>query len=110
MHLHQKPPEIKIENFDLRMLLTHTIYESLQKQPSFRQSTADLFARQMRHIEQLATHVSTPPPAVAVAARATSAGRPISTPYIRTEPQIAPIRPVEAPRVSLPKPASRKDL
>ena len=65
-HLHEKPPEIKIENFDLRMLLTHTLSEALQKQPSFRQSTADLFARQMRHIEQLATHVATPPPAVVV--------------------------------------------
>ncbi|MDI1242723.1 MAG: serine/threonine-protein kinase [bacterium] len=73
MHLNQKPPEIKIENFDLRMLLTHTMNESLQKQSSFRQSTADLFARQMRHIEQLATHVSTPPPAVAVAMAASAA-------------------------------------
>jgi len=95
MHLNQKPPEIKIENFDLRMLLTHTITESLQKQPSFRQSTADLFARQMRHIEQLATHVSTPPPAVAVAAVASSLNRPLSTPYVRPEPQPVPIPPVE---------------
>jgi hypothetical protein len=46
------------------MLVTHSLSESLQKQPSFRQSSADLFARQMRHIEQLATHVSTPPPVV----------------------------------------------
>ncbi|MEO5857716.1 MAG: protein kinase [Pyrinomonadaceae bacterium] len=68
MHLNRKPPETKIDNFDLRMLLTHTLFESLQKQPGLRQSTADLFARQMRHIEQLATHVSTPPPVVAAAA------------------------------------------
>jgi serine/threonine protein kinase len=66
MHRNQRPPELKIENFDLRMLLTHTITESLQKKASFRQCSADLFARQMRHIEQLATHVSTPPPAVII--------------------------------------------
>ena len=66
MHRNHRPPDIKIENFDLRMLLTHTISESLQKKASFRQCSADLFARQMRHIEQLATHVSTPPPAVIV--------------------------------------------
>ncbi len=72
-HVNQRPPEIKIENFDLRMLLTHTLTESLQKKPAFRQSTADLFARQLRHIEQLATHVSTPPPAVVFAMPATSA-------------------------------------
>ncbi|MEQ1764322.1 MAG: serine/threonine-protein kinase [Pyrinomonadaceae bacterium] len=94
MHLHQKPPEIKIENFDLRMLLTHTIFESLQKHSSFRQSTADLFARQMRHIEQLATHVSTPPPAVAVRAAVPSISRSIPT-YIRPEAQRVSIRPVE---------------
>ncbi len=64
MHRSHRPPEITIEDFELRMLVTHSLSESLQKQPSFRQSSADLFARQMRHIEQLATHVSTPPPAV----------------------------------------------
>ena len=96
MHLNQKPPEIKIENFDLRMLLTHTITEALQKQPSFRQSTADLFARQMRHIEQLATHVSTPPPAVAIAARASSASHSISTSYVRPEPERVSIAPITA--------------
>jgi serine/threonine protein kinase len=63
MHRNQPPPEIKINNFDLRMLLTHTLTESLQKQSRLRQSSANTFARQMRHIEQLATHVSTPPPA-----------------------------------------------
>ena len=68
MHRSHRPPEIKIEDFELRMLVTHSLSESLQKQPSFRQSSADLFARQMRHIEQLATHVSTPPPAVAAPA------------------------------------------
>lgn len=65
-HRHQKPPEIKIENFDLRMLITHSLSEALQKQPSLRQATAGAFARQLRHIEQLATHVSTPPPALIV--------------------------------------------
>ena len=54
-------PEIKINNFDLRMLLTHALMQSLQKQAAFRQPTALAFARQIRHIEQLATHSSTPP-------------------------------------------------
>ncbi len=103
MHLNQKPPEIKIENFDLRMLLTHTITEALQKRPSFRQSTADLFARQMRHIEQLATHVSTPPPAIAIAAGASSVSQSISTSYVRSEPQRLSIAPIPAAdSVSLP--------
>jgi len=78
MQLNQKPPDIVIENFDLRMLLTHTISEALQKRPSFRQSTADLFARQMRHVEQLATHVPTPPPAIHV--KPTRPSTPIATP------------------------------
>ncbi|HTK37129.1 MAG TPA: serine/threonine-protein kinase, partial [Pyrinomonadaceae bacterium] len=64
-HKTERPPEIKIDDFDLRMLLTHTLMESLAKRPDQRQSSANAFARQMRHIEQLATHVSTPPPAVA---------------------------------------------
>lgn len=63
MHRSRQPAEIRIDNFDLRMLLTHTLTESLQKEPRLRQSSANAFARQLRHIEQLATHVSTPPPA-----------------------------------------------
>ncbi|HKP68467.1 MAG TPA: protein kinase [Pyrinomonadaceae bacterium] len=62
----ERPPDVRIANFQLRMLLTHTLMESLQKQPSYRPASADKFGRQMRHMEQLATHVSTPPPAVAV--------------------------------------------
>ena len=62
-HKNQQPPEIKIDNFDLRMLLTHTLSEALQKRPASRQSSANTFARQLRHIEQLKTHISTPPPA-----------------------------------------------
>ncbi len=62
-HKNQRPPEIKIDNFELRMLLTHSLMESLHKRPDRRQSSANAFARQLRHIEQLATHVSTPPPA-----------------------------------------------
>lgn len=65
-HRHQQPFEIHIENFDLRMLLTHTLNEALQKEPERRHSSALAFARQLRHMEQLATHVSTPPPAMAV--------------------------------------------
>ena len=69
-HRHERPPEIKIDNFDLRMLISHTLMESLSKQPELRQSSADLFARQLRHIEQLATHVSTPAPVVKTLAAA----------------------------------------
>lgn len=63
---YQRPPEIRIDNFELRMLVTHALMESLTKWPGNRQSSANVFARQLRHIEQLATHVSTPPPAGAV--------------------------------------------
>src|SRR5688572_18221884 len=63
MHRNQRPAEVSIDNFDLRMLLTHTLMESLQKQPAKRQSSANAFARQLRHIEQLALHSPTPPAA-----------------------------------------------
>jgi serine/threonine protein kinase len=66
MHKNRRPPEIRIDDFDLRMLVTHTLTESLRKRPEKRQSSANAFARQLRHIEQLATHVSTPPPAISV--------------------------------------------
>lgn len=64
----QRPPDIRINNFELRMLISHSLMESLQKRPDKRQSSANGFARQLRHIEQLATHVSTPPPAGVVTA------------------------------------------
>ena len=63
MHRNQRPPDITIDNFDLRMLLIHTLMESLQKAPEKRQSSANAFARQLRHMEQLALHSPTPPPA-----------------------------------------------
>jgi len=62
-HKNERPPEIRIDDFELRMLVTHTLMESLRKLPEKRQSSANAFARQLRHIEQLSTHVSTPPPA-----------------------------------------------
>ena len=65
-HRNQQPPELRIADFNLRMLLTHTLKESLHKTARLRQSSANAFARQLRHIEQLATHVSTPPPAGSV--------------------------------------------
>jgi serine/threonine protein kinase len=63
MHKNQPPPDVRISDFELRMLVTHTLTESLQKLPKRRQSSANALARQLRHIEQLATHTSTPPPA-----------------------------------------------
>jgi serine/threonine-protein kinase len=74
-HRNERPPEIRINNFELRMLVTHALSESLQKQPAFRQASANVFARQLRHIEQLATHTSTPPPA-GVVPRAPMPARP----------------------------------
>ena len=71
------PPDVEINNFDLRMLLTHALMQSLQKQPDLRQPTALAFARQIRHIEQLATHSTTPPipfPAAIPQKRAAAAG------------------------------------
>ncbi len=64
-HLRENPPEIKINSFDLRMLLTHTLTDALQKTTRARLKTASAMARRLRHIEQLATHSSTPPPAMA---------------------------------------------
>lgn len=58
-------PPVKINSFDLRMLLTHTLSDTLQKTTLLRLKTSGALARQLRHIEQLATHSSTPPPAVA---------------------------------------------
>lgn len=67
-HMNQRPPEVRIDDIDLRMLLTHTLSEALQKKPEMRQASANVFARQMRHIEQLATHSSlAPAPVVAQA-------------------------------------------
>ncbi len=62
-HTNQQPPEVKVQNFELRMLVTHALTEALQKAPRLRQSSANALARQLRHIEQLATHTTTPPPA-----------------------------------------------
>lgn len=85
-HRNQAPPEIKIDNFDLRMLVTHTLTESLHKRPETRQSSANAFARQLRHIEQLATHISTPPPAVVVPSvppRSAAAAAPMRSSFIQ---------------------------
>lgn len=65
-HRNEPLPEFRIDNFDLRMLITYSLTESLHKQPRTRTPSAIAFARQLRHIEQLATHNSTPPPAVHV--------------------------------------------
>jgi serine/threonine protein kinase len=40
-------------NFDTRALVKHILLQSLQKRPKARPQTAGLFARQLRHIEQL---------------------------------------------------------
>src|SRR5204862_1114176 len=67
-HRQQWPADVEINSFDLRMLITHSLSTALQKEPDKRQTSANAFARQLRHIEQLATHSPTPPPAVNTAA------------------------------------------
>jgi len=62
--LNETPPPVKINSFDLRMLLTHTLSDALQKTMRLRLKSANAFARRIRHIEQLATHSPTPPPAM----------------------------------------------
>jgi serine/threonine protein kinase len=62
--INEPPPPVKINSFDLRMLLTHTLTDALQKTTRTRLKTASAFARRIRHIEQLATHSPTPPPAM----------------------------------------------
>ena len=59
-HKNHRVPDIRINNYHVQMLVTHSLMETLQKQPRLRQSSANVFARQLRHIEQLATHASTP--------------------------------------------------
>ena len=93
-HKNQRPPDVRIDNFDLRMLLAHTLMESLSKRPEQRQSSANAFARQMRHIEQLATHVSTPPPVVAVAPLVRPS---VSAPAVRQIVQPKEIEPAANP-------------
>jgi serine/threonine protein kinase len=67
--INEPPPEVKINSFDIRMLLTHTLSDALQKQARTRLKSANAFTRRIRHIEQLATHSSTPPPAMAYPAK-----------------------------------------
>ncbi len=62
--INEPPPRVSIHNFDIRMLLTHTLTDALQKTTRLRLKTANAFARRIRHIEQLATHSPTPPPAM----------------------------------------------
>ncbi len=90
----EAPPDLKINNFELRMLVTHSVTEALHKQPRLRQPSANTLTRQLRHIEQLATHASTPPPAGAVVAPP----RVVSTPAVVYAPRVAAPVPVQAAR------------
>jgi serine/threonine protein kinase len=56
--IHETPVTPEIYNFDIRALLTHTLMLSLEKASSSRLKTATVFARQLRHIEQLLTQAS----------------------------------------------------
>jgi len=67
--INEPPPPVKINNFDIRMLLTHTLTDALQKTARTRLKTANALTRRIRHIEQLATHSSTPPPVMSYPAK-----------------------------------------
>jgi eukaryotic-like serine/threonine-protein kinase len=101
-HRREHPPEIRIDNFELRMLITHSLMESLQKQPAVRNRSANAFARQLRHIEQLATHVSTPPPAGVVPK---APPRPAVTAFNSA----APVAPPEPSPVHISPPSSAEE-
>jgi len=58
--INEQPQPVKISNFDIRALITHTLMLALQKSPTSRLQTANAFARQLRHIEQLMTRSQIP--------------------------------------------------
>ncbi len=84
----ENPPEIKIKSFDIRMLLTHTLTDALQKTARTRLKTANALTRRLRHIEQLATHSSTPPPAMSYPAAMNKAAV-VFTPPVKPEKTVA---------------------
>lgn len=61
--INEQPQPVKISNFDIRALLTHTLMLALQKSPTRRLQTVNALARQLRHIEQLVTRSPIPIPA-----------------------------------------------
>lgn len=63
-HLKAPIPSIHIANFDIRALLTHILSLAMQKHPASRHKTANTFSRQLRHLEQIVNHTSSPTPAV----------------------------------------------
>ena len=90
--INEPPPPVKINNFDIRMLLTHTLTDALQKTARTRLKTANALTRRIRHIEQLATHSSTPPPVMSYPAKMDKAAV-VFTPQPKAENIFA----VEAP-------------
>ncbi|HVF30905.1 MAG TPA: protein kinase [Pyrinomonadaceae bacterium] len=104
-HRNQPPPLVTIENFELRMLVTHCVNEALQKLGRLRQSSANVMARQLRHIEQLSTHTLAPPPAGKARPIAPpgviSPPVPLSPPVIREEIPVKPTRFVDTVGMSI---------
>ena len=92
----ENPPEVKINSFDLRMLLTHTLTDALQKTTRARLKTANALTRRLRHIEQLATHSSTPPPAMAYPA-AMNKTAVAFTPPAKVEAPVESVPAIETP-------------
>lgn len=92
--INEPPPPVKINNFDIRMLLTHTLTDALQKTARLRLKSANALTRRLRHIEQLATHSSTPPPAMSYPAKMDKTAVVFTPP-----PKIEPVIAVEAPSI-----------
>jgi len=86
-HINENPPPVSIHNFDIRMLLTHTLTDALQKTARTRLKTANAFVRRIRHIEQLATHSPTPPPVMSYPATMNKAAV-VFTPQPKIEPAV----------------------
>jgi serine/threonine protein kinase len=106
MHRDQAPPDIKVNDFDLRMLLTHSLTESLRKRPEMRQRSANVFARQLRHIEQLGTHSPTPPPVMAAEQPVRTFAASVSSTRL-PEPYLAPVNVSDEPTAREPIIAER---
>lgn len=101
--INEPAPPVKINSFDIRMLLTHTLSDALQKTTLVRLKSANALARQLRHIEQLATHSSTPPPAVAYPANIKKAEIvPPAAPVIKKAEIAPPV--IKEQKIVLPPP------
>lgn len=52
--INEQPESLKNLHYEIKALLMHTLMQALEKNPARRLSTASNFARQLRHLEQVA--------------------------------------------------------